>query len=253
MKEIEIGYYEVLMAVILTVLSLVLVYVKRIPLVKEISVGSIRVFVQLIAVGYLLEVIFNTRSIWLVLLAVTAMLLMGAYTAGKRAEHFKGGFSIAFISMAVGSFGTLALMMVFRIISAEARYMIPLAGMIVNNSMNSASITFNRIGADLKGNRLAIETALSLGKSWREASRRFYREAVKAGMISIVNFLETAGIVALPGAMTGMILAGVSPLKAVLLQIIVAYMLLSSVTITSIMAGQMAVARFFNDADQFVG
>ena len=59
MKEIEIGYYEVLMAVILTVLSLVLVYVKRIPLVKEISVGSIRVFVQLIAVGYLLEVIFN--------------------------------------------------------------------------------------------------------------------------------------------------------------------------------------------------
>ncbi len=72
-------------------------------------------------------------------------------------------------------------------------------------------------------------------------------------MISIVNFLETAGIVALPGAMTGMILAGVSPMKAVLLQIIVAYMLLSSVTITSIMAGQMAVARFFNDADQFVG
>jgi putative ABC transport system permease protein len=144
-------------------------------------------------------------------------------------------------------------MLLLNIISAEARYLIPLAGMIISNSMNASSVTFDRIGSDLKGNRLEIETALSLGKSWQESSRRFYRDGVKAGLISILNFMKTVGIVALPGAMTGMILAGASPLKAVLIQIIVAYMLLSAVTITSIIAGEMVIRRFFNKAEQFVG
>jgi len=83
---------------------------------------------------------------------------------------------------------------------------------------------------------------------------KYYRDAVKAGMISILNFFKTVGIVALPGAMTGMILAGVSPLEAVLIQLIVGYMLLSSVTISAIISAELAVRRFFNvNADQFIG
>ncbi|MCP4703442.1 MAG: iron export ABC transporter permease subunit FetB [candidate division Zixibacteria bacterium] len=250
---IETGYVQVLTAFLLVVVAFILSRVKSISVEKEIAYGSVRAFIQLIAVGYALEFIFNSESIYLVLLSVLVMLLVASYTAGQRARMFKGGFIISFISLSIGSLVTLGLMLVLKIISPEARYIIPLTGMIISNSMNAVSITFDRIGSDLKGNRLEVETALALGKSWRQASGRFYRGSVRAGMISILNFMKTAGIVALPGAMTGMILAGVSPLKAVLIQVIVAYMILSSTTISSIVAGEIVIRKYFNDAEQFTG
>jgi putative ABC transport system permease protein len=250
---IETGYFQVFMALILAILALILIKIKSIPVVKESTLGVIRSFIQLIAVGYILEFIFGSKSFWPAALSVLVMLIVAAYTSSKRAEHFKSGFKIAFISLSVGSLLTLGIMLALKIITMEARYIIPLTGMIISNSMNASSIAFNRIGSDLKNNKLAVETALSLGKTWREASRKYYRDAVKAGMISIINFMETVGIVALPGAMTGMILAGASPLKAVLIQIVVAYMLLASVTITSLMSAQMSIRTFFNDAEQFIG
>lgn len=250
---IETGYPQVLIALALAALAYILARMKTIPVEKEIAFGSVRAFVQLVAVGYVLEFIFNTKSLWLVALSVIIMLVVAAYTSGQRAEHFKNGFRISLVALSTGSLVTLALMLALRIISPEAQYIIPLGGMIISNAMNATAVTFNRIGSDLKNNKLAIETALSLGKSWQEASREYYRDSVKAGMISILNFMKTVGIVALPGAMTGMILAGISPLKAVLLQIVVAYMLLSSVTISSIISAELSVRKFFNSADQYVG
>ena len=93
--------------------------------------------------------------------------------------------------------------------------------------------------------------AIALGQTWREATRKFQREAVLTGMVSMLNFLKTVGIVALPGAMTGMILAGADPLEAVLLQLIVGYMLISSVTITSVATMELAIRQFFTTAHQY--
>jgi UDP-glucose/iron transport system permease protein len=250
---IETGYFQIGLAVILALIALALAKIKSIPVIKDVGFGIVRLFIQLVAVGYALEFIFKLDSIWLILLTVCIMIVIGAHTAAGRAKHFRGGFVIALISMSAGSLVTLGLMLGLQIITTEARYIIPLAGMIVANSMNAGSVAFDRIGSDLKSNRLAVETALSLGKSWRESAHPYYGQAIKAGMISILNFMKTAGIVALPGAMTGMILAGASPLDAVLIQIMVGYMLLSSVTITSVIAGEMAVRRFFNSAEQFIG
>jgi len=250
---IETGYIQVLTAFALVAVAFVLSRVKSISVEKEIAFGSVRSFIQLVAVGYALEFIFKSDSIYLVLFSVFIMLTVAAYTAGQRARKFKGGFTVSLVSLTTGSMITLGLMLVLKIINPEARYIIPLTGMIISNSMNAVSITFDRIGSDLKNNRLEVETALSLGKSWRQSSQRFYKDAVRAGMISILNFMKTAGIVALPGAMTGMILAGESPLKAVLIQVIVAYMILSAVTISSIIAGEMVIRKYFNKAEQYIG
>jgi len=96
---IETGYLQVLASVALAIVALILTFTKSIPVEKEIAFGSVRAFVQLIAVGYALEFIFNSESFWLVLLSVAVMLMVGAYTAGQRAEHFKNGFWIALIAM----------------------------------------------------------------------------------------------------------------------------------------------------------
>lgn len=246
------GFVQVLLALVLVAVAIAISRWWKIPVQKEMAFGSVRSFIQLVAVGYALKYIFDLQSPWLILLSLLIMITVAAYTVKGRARKIGGSFVIAFTAIIVASFLTLGLMLALQIISLEARYVIPLAGMIISNSMNAATLTMNRIASDVRNNRLAIETALSIGKSWRQASRTYQQEAVIAGMTPILNFMKTAGIVALPGAMTGMILAGADPLSAVLLQIIVAYMLLSAVTISSIIGLYMTVRGFFTSYHQLV-
>jgi len=244
------GFIEVFLSLALVALAIGLTIWWKIPVQKDMSLGSVRAFVQLVAVGYVLKYIFELESILLVFLAMMVMITVGAYTASERVKKIKGTFVVAFLAIFIGSAATIAVLLLLEVITFEARYVIPLAGMIISNSMNATTLTINRISADIIGNRLAVETALSLGKSWRVATRTFQREAAIAGMISTLNFMKTVGIVALPGAMTGMILAGAEPVKAVLFQIIVAYMLLSVVTISTIVALELTVRRFFTPFHQ---
>ncbi len=244
------GITEVLLALILVIISIGVAKWWRIPVAKDMALGSVRTFVQLIAVGYALELIFDLESLWLIALAILIMMTVGAHAASSRIKRSEGVFPVTFAAMIVGSLFTLAAMLLLDIIPLEARYVIPLAGMIISNSMNASALAIDRLVSDIKGNRPAIETALSLGKSWRVASARFQRDAATTGMISILNFMKTVGIVALPGAMTGMILGGAEPLEAVLLQVIVAYMLLSSVTITSVVSVELTVRKFFTPFHQ---
>ncbi|MFZ5979296.1 MAG: ABC transporter permease [Candidatus Zixiibacteriota bacterium] len=247
------GFIEVLFSLVLVALAIGLTIWWKIPVQKDMSLGSVRAFVQLVAVGYVLKYIFDLESVPLIFLAILIMITVGAHTAaGRVKKKIRGAFYIAFAAIFIGSAFTLVTMILLDIITFEARYVIPLAGMIVSNSMNATTLTINRITSDVTSNRQAIETSLSLGKTWRAATLSYQREAAIAGMISVLNFMKTVGIVALPGAMTGMILAGAEPLDAVLFQIIVAYMLLSVTTISSIVALEMSVRRFFTPHHQLV-
>jgi putative ABC transport system permease protein len=241
---------QVLLSLVLVAISIAVARWWRIPVAKDMALGSVRAFVQLIAVGYALELVFDLESLWLIALAILIMITVGAHAASSRIKQSKGAFPVTFTAMIVGSLFTLAAMLLLDIIPLEARYVIPLAGMIISNSMNASALAIDRLVSDIRSNRPAIETALSLGKSWRVASGKFQRDAATTGMISMLNFMKTVGIVALPGAMTGMILGGAEPLEAVLLQIIVAYMLLSSVTITSVIAVELTVRKFFTPFHQ---
>lgn len=244
------GYTEVLLSLILVVISILISRFWKIPVAKDMALGSVRAFVQLIAVGYALDFIFDMQSPWLILAAILIMITVGAQAASSRIKKMKGGFVITLSSMLLGSLITIGLMLAFKIISFEAKYIIPLGGMIIGNSMNASALTIERLISDLRGNRLAVESSLALGKSWRVASRSYISNSATAGMLSILNFMKTVGLVALPGAMTGMILAGADPLEAVLLQIIVAYMLLLAVALTSIMTVELTVRRFFTKYHQ---
>ena len=149
---------------------------------------------------------------------------------------------------------TLAVMLVIDIIPFQALYMIPLGGMLISNSMNASALVMSRLTSGLRNETLAIETALALGKDWRTASRELQRESATAGMMSILNFMKTAGIVALPGAMTRYDSRRRRSLEAVLLQIVVAYMLLSATTIASVVSVELTVRRYFtSQSTSFVG
>ncbi|MDH3892197.1 MAG: iron export ABC transporter permease subunit FetB [candidate division Zixibacteria bacterium] len=239
------GPKEVGLAVIMVLIAIAVGRYWKLPVLKDMVWGSLRAFVQLVAVGYAIKFIFGMESVWLMSLALLVMTVIGAHAAAGRVQGVKGAFAINLVSILSGSVITLATMLIFDIIRLEARYVIPLSGMIIGNSMNASALTMDRLASDMRSNRLAVETALALGRRWREASHKYQRDAARTGMVAILNFLKTVGIVALPGAMTGMILAGADPVEAVLLQVIVAYMLLAATTITSIMAVELTVRTFF--------
>lgn len=249
---IHISTTDVLLSLVMIALAIGVSRWWKIPVQKDMALGSVRAFVQLVAVGYALKNIFELDHVLLIVAAILVMIVVGSHAAGGRVKGLRRPYVIAFISMVLASAVTLAVMLGLRIVPLEARYIIPLAGMIVGNSMNASALTANRISSDLKSQAAAVEASLALGKSWRAASLPLQKEAAVAGMLSTLNFLKTVGLVALPGAMTGMILAGAEPLQAVLFQFIVGAMLLSAVTVASIATLELTVRRFFTANHQLI-
>lgn len=248
----DITYIHVLKSLVLVVLAIGISRYWKIDTTKDMIVGTIRSFIQLIAIGYALKFIFEPDYVLLNFGILLVMMLIASHTAAKRVNYVNNPFLICFLSIAIGSVITLVSLIAINPEWFTARYLIPLGGMIISNSMNACTLSVDRLVSDVRNNRLAIETSLSLGKTWNQASFKFQKEATTTGMISILNFMKTVGLVSLPGAMTGMILGGAEPLEAVLLQMVVAYMLLSAVTITSIAAVQLTIRRFFTPFHQLI-
>ncbi|HEX04081.1 MAG TPA: ABC transporter permease, partial [Bacteroidetes bacterium] len=122
---------------------------------------------------------------------------------------------------------------------------IPILGMILGNSLNGISLALDRFLTGCVDQRALIETRLSLGATPNEAVQPLVREAVRTGMIPIINSMAIVGIVSMPGIMTGQLLAGADPKDAVLYQIVVMYMLAGSTSISTVISILMLRRRVF--------
>ena len=191
--------------------------------------ANIRMLVQLLSVGYILTFIFETDSPILVILVIIFMISMSAFIALQPLQA-KGIKPFLIILMSLGVSGIGVLLLVTQIILDlprwfEPQYVIPLAGMVFANSMNTISLVGERFNAELKR-----------GEDYIEARNI----AMGAAMIPQVNALLAVGLVALPGMMTGQILSGVDPLTAARYQIMVMCMIFSTAGLSAV------IYLFFN-------
>lgn len=244
--------YDILASLALVGVAIGISLYEKVQLEKDILIGTIRTFVQLIAIGYALEIIFNLNKLYLILLTILVMVIIGGFTATRRSKSFFNGFSLSTFSIGLGTFFTIGLLLILKIITTDPKYMIPLAGMIVGNCMNASALALERIDSEVKSKKAQIEAALALGATSKQATERSFKNTVKAAMIPTLNMMKIVGIVQLPGAMTGMILAGASPISAVTIQIIVMYMLICSVTLTAILTTILASRKYFTLNHQLV-
>lgn len=189
----------------------------------EIIISTIRMLIQLIAIGYLLLLIFESKNLFLGIFIIIFMIAISSWislrnTADKSFKHYKE----IFLAIAIAGLVNLVLIIGFVLELEsyyEPRYVIPLAGMIFANTMNALSLAIER-----------FEKENQRGEKFNKA-----REiAFKACMIPQINALLAVGLVALPGMMTGQILSGVDPLIAVRYQIMIMTMVLSSAGISTI-------------------
>ncbi len=242
---------------ILAALALVLVAAlvsrwQTLDLEKHILIAAARAFVQLSAIGYALTFIFAANNPAAILLILAVMVTIAGYTAGTRGRGTPHSRRVAWIAIATGASLTLGLLVVLGIFDFTAQQIIPIAGMVIGNSMNVCSLVMGRMRDEVNGRADEIESALALGANGRQAAQRFLRTALHSGMTPIVDSTKTVGLIQLPGAMTGMILAGASPLEAVQLQIIVMYMLTGAAAFTGLATVGLTFRQFFTSTHQLI-
>jgi len=236
----------------LVLVALYFSYSQKLGLEKETIISVLRAVIQLIIVGYILEYVFGLSNPLFTTLLLLFMIFNAAYNASKRGKGIKKIMVISFGSVAVGTLLTLSILLFSRTLEYEPYQIIPVSGMIISNSMVALGLCYKQMLSDFKSKREEIETKLSLGADILPSSIGIIRNAIKTGVLPTIDSAKTLGIVSLPGMMTGLILAGITPIEAIKYQIMVTFMLLSTTSISSFVACYLSYKSFFNNRKQLV-
>ena len=222
---------------------------EQLKLEGDIAVASVRTFLQLLAVGYVLKYIFAMNNPALIILAIIVMIIVAAKTVTGRQKKKTSelSFLVGFAMTAGSGISVFIATQVLLQIKPwyEPHYLIPLAGMVIGNSMNGATLAVERIDSEIDLRKSEIEAFLALGATAKQAAASCIRAAMKAAMIPTINSMMVVGIVSLPGMMTGQILSGTSPFIAVKYQIIIMYLIAFSVAVSAYILTKLRFRRYF--------
>jgi putative ABC transport system permease protein len=250
----DLSWWQLALAVGLVLVVALVSLRERLGLERDLVVGAVRTIAQLYLVGLILAAVFGAARWYWVLVILVVMAGIATHAAVSRlSKPIPGVYSIAATALTLSTAATLAYVVGVVIEPRpwwEPQYVIPIAGMILGNSMTSAALAGDRLQSDLYSRRDEVEARLALGFSGREAVQPLVRAALRAAMIPTVNGMMTVGLVQLPGMMTGQILAGSSPLTAIRYQIVVVFMMAVATALGSLLFVRLAVARYLTPAHQ---
>ena len=245
---IQLGPVELGVATLLVIAAGVISVVLRLGIEKRLAVAAIRAVVQLGLLGLILERVFSLRNPVVVVGILVLMTVFAAReAAGRTGRGYRGIMVDAWLAMAVSCFavgGVVTQLVVGVEPWYEPQYVIPLLGMILGNSLTGIALGLDRFLDHLSTRHAEIELRLAFGATRREALAAPLRDAVRTGMVPIINAMAAAGIVSLPGMMTGQILAGAPPLQAVSYQIVVMFMIAAAVACGAMLVVVLAGRHF---------
>jgi len=229
---IVLGYGQLVLAALLILGNLAISLALRLGLERSLLIATVRSIVQLLLIGFVLEWLFSQDNPWVILVIALAMTTIAATAAVNRTQQrFTGIYwnSLLSILAAAGLVTGVSLTGIIQVDPwYDPQYLIPLLGMILGNTINGISLGLDRFMTSLVDQQQQIETLLTLGATRWEATHQQMRDAVRTGMVPILNSMMVVGLVSLPGMMTGQILAGADPIDAVRYQIIVMFMVASA-------------------------
>ncbi len=231
MTPVHLGAVDLAVAALLVLASAGASLALQLRLERQLLWAGARMVVQLLLVGYVLRWVFGAGSPGFTLLVVVLMIAAAAREVAVRPSHrLRHGLSyrIGAATVAASSIATVALALLTAVRPTpwfDPRYAIPLMGIVLGSVLNAASIGLDAFFGGLVAGRAAIEGRLALGATIYEAQAELIRTSIRRGLIPIVNQMSAAGIITLPGIMTGQLLAGMDPLAAVKVQILLLFLL----------------------------
>jgi UDP-glucose/iron transport system permease protein len=219
---------------------------QRLGLQRQILIAAARALAQLLLVGAALTLVISPgRSIWWSWLWVAAMLSYAAVVARRRAPDVPNVLGLALASFAAAAVVTLGVLFGLHVFPLNGRTLVPIAGMMIGNSMTATVLAGRRLTEEFRDKREEVEARLALGQPSREAATPYVRAALRSALTPQIETTKATGLVFLPGAMTGLILAGTNPLQAVLVQAVVMFLVLAAAATTTSVIALGLVRRLF--------
>lgn len=249
-EAVDITLGEVAAALALVAIAAAVSLWRRAELESDLGIAVVRSFIQLSAVGYVIQAIFDSDSLWLVVLLLAAMVGFGAATARSRAKAVPHALGPIVLALSVAAGVTLGLVLALGVFEAEPRYLVPVGGMVIGNSMTAAAVALNRLADEVSGQARRLEATLALGATSRQAAAGLVTRSLRSGLIPLIDSTKTTGVVFFPGTMVGMLVAGAEPLDAVRLQLVLLWVLLGAVSLAALIATGLGYRGFFTDAQQ---
>ncbi|MDR6642477.1 putative ABC transport system permease protein [Luteibacter sp. 1214] len=243
---------DIALASLLLVADAALSIALRLRFHRALIVASVRMAVQLVAVGYLLRYVFAEHSPWLTAVLVLAMSLVAVREVAVRpVRRLRGGNVVVALPHVLG---VVLITTCFALLTAirpqpwyDPRYAIPLVGILLGSILNAASIALAGVLDNVRHQRDAIEAHLMLGATFRSASAPLLRRSIRAAMVPVINQMAAAGVITLPGTMTGQLLAGADPVDAVKYQILLLILLTGASCLAAVGTAYGAMARLHDD------
>ncbi len=253
---IDIGYPQLFAASALMLVAGIVSWKLELGQEKNIAIAAVRAFIQLLAMGFLLVYLFRYQSWWLVLIVLLAMALCAAQIAVSRVKQRVHGLWIPVFATLLASSMVIAFIVVEGVIQPDpwysARQLVPIAGMALGNTMSATAVAIDRLFADLDSRSDEIFALIALGATPREAAFPSIKAAVGAGILPTLATMCAAGIVQIPGMMSGQILAGADPVVAAKYQIVVLLMMSAATTIAIVMISLITFRKRFSKEGYFI-
>jgi len=253
MTPILLTPLDLAIAAVLIVLDAVLSLVLRLGLHRQLAWAALRLVVQLVLIGLVLRWVFAIASPLVTLAVVLVMMAIAGREVAARPEQRLGRFgnyAVGATAVAVATFLTAILALTTAIRPQpwyDPRYAIPLAGIVLGSVLNGASLALDSLLGGVVRERSAIEAQLALGASFSQAMRGLIRGSVRRALLPIINQMSAAGVVTLPGIMTGQILAGMDPLEAAKYQILLIFLLAGGSGLAAVAVVYLAAMRLTDD------
>lgn len=253
---VELTYVQVGAAALLVLVNGAISVLLRLGLERRLLVAAVRTTVQLLLVGLVLQWVFSLSRWYLVAALGLVMVVVAGVAAVRRTDRRYPGIWINSVLSVWLSSWVITAAALLGIVDVEPwyrpQYAIPLLGMILGNTLNGISLGLDRLGEELTARRIEVEGLLALGATRWEAAREPVRRAVRTGMVPIVNTMMVAGIVSLPGMMTGQLLAGVDPVEAVKYQVVIMFLIASGTALGTVGVVLLSYRQLFSPRHVFL-
>jgi putative ABC transport system permease protein len=223
----------------------------RLGLGRSLLEASARALVQLALLGLVLTAVLAPgRPLALSWLWVLVMIGFAGWTVQRRVPGIPRLGWLAAAAFGCAAAVTLGVLFGAQVFPVDGTTVVPLAGLMIGNSMTATVLLCRRILAEFDDKRLEIEARLALAQPAREAAAPYLREALRTALIPQIETTKAVGVVFLPGAMVGLLLAGVEPVDAVQVQLVVMYLVLGSVAVTTAVVALGMRRRLFTPDHQ---
>jgi len=232
---VELGPLQLGLAALLILLNAAISMRLQLGLGRRLLLASLRSVVQLSLLGLLLAWVFSVQGPWAVLPLMVLMALIAGFEAVRRTTRRVPGIFGASIGVVLATSMAITFYGLVVVIGVEPwyapRYAVPILGMVLGNTLTGISLGLETTMRGFDRDRAQVELLLAHGATRKEASREVVRGAVRTGMIPILNSMVAAGLISIPGMMTGQILAGQDPASAARYQMFILFSIAAGVAL----------------------